>query len=296
MYGRTSGERRCYTCGKYVNTSGEQCEHNQVDAEAALGFVLGVLRQKVVMYGGRDALRTRLTEIAKAAREQKPDDRADERLVLAALLCDAEGELELLTANLARAADLTENNAIKPLFHRKRHEVSELRALLETMGPSEPAVDGSEGDDAEVERALALFEQIEMLASEDGARQALRPLFQRLNLNLWLNFGEGNKGKRKVRVLTGGILTSGDAPLPRKPYGDDADDDGDRSSPGGAAGGSLPPNCDANDASPVGADRAEDVSFSKVHRGDRTPIELFIAGVADVHRSIVSDRTAFEAR
>ena len=102
MYGRTSGERRCYTCGKYVNTSGEQCEHNQVDAEAALGFVLGVLRQKVVMYGGRDALRTRLTEIAKAAREQKPDDRADERLVLAALLCDAEGELELLTANLAR--------------------------------------------------------------------------------------------------------------------------------------------------------------------------------------------------
>ena len=100
-------------------------------------------------------------------------------------------------------------------------------------------------------------------------RATLRPLFRRLTLNLWLNFGQGRKGKRDVRVLTGGIITSGDAPLPRKPYGDDADDDGDRPSAGSAASGALPQVTDANDASPVGVDRAEDVSFSKVHRGDR---------------------------
>lgn len=43
MYARTSGERRLYTCGRYINTYGDQCDHNQVDAEAALEFVLGVL-------------------------------------------------------------------------------------------------------------------------------------------------------------------------------------------------------------------------------------------------------------
>jgi hypothetical protein len=45
MWARTSGERRLYTCGKYINSSGKQCEHNQVDAEATLAFVLQTLRQ-----------------------------------------------------------------------------------------------------------------------------------------------------------------------------------------------------------------------------------------------------------
>ncbi len=36
----------------------------------------------------------------------------------------------------------------------------------------------------------------------------------------------------------------------RAPYGDDADEEGDRPSPGGATGGSLPPICAADDASP----------------------------------------------
>jgi hypothetical protein len=110
-----------------------------------------------------------------------------------------------------------------------------------------------------------------VLAADDAAREAMRPLFRRLNLNLWLNFTEGRKGSRAVRVLTGGMITAGDAPLPRKPYGEDSDDDddGDRPSAGGAAGGALPPANDANEASSVGVDRAEDVSFSKVYRGDR---------------------------
>lgn len=160
-------------------------------------------------------------------------------------------------------------SAIKPLFHRKRQEHANLRRELEKMKNAGRAVNDGGSVDDDVDKALTLFEQIELLAPDKGAREALRPMFGRLNLNLWLNFGQGRKGKREVRVLTGGIITSGDAPLPRKPYGADADDDRGRPSAGGAAGGALPPAGDANDASPVGVDRAEDVSFSKVHRGDK---------------------------
>ena len=38
--------------------------------------------------------------------------------------------------------------------------------------------------DAEVERALALFDQIDALAADEAARGALRQMFRRLNLNL----------------------------------------------------------------------------------------------------------------
>jgi DNA invertase Pin-like site-specific DNA recombinase len=40
MWASTSGQRRVYTCGKYVNTSGRCCAHNRVDAEATLLFAL----------------------------------------------------------------------------------------------------------------------------------------------------------------------------------------------------------------------------------------------------------------
>ena len=116
--------------------------------------------------------------------------------------------------------------------------------------------------DAEVERALALFDQIDALAADGAARGALRQMFRRLNLNLWLSFGEGRKGKRAVRVLTGGLITRATR-LPRRPYGEETDDDGDRPSTGGVTGGALPPVGDANEASPVGVDRAEDVSFCR---------------------------------
>ena len=35
MYARTSGERPLYVCGRYLKSSGVDCEHNYVDGEAA---------------------------------------------------------------------------------------------------------------------------------------------------------------------------------------------------------------------------------------------------------------------
>jgi YD repeat-containing protein len=195
MYPRTSGTRRCYACGKYINSAGQQCEHNQVDAEAALKFVLSVLKQKLMVSGGHHALRRRLVELAKIAREQQPDSTGDEAQVLAARLRDAEAELELLTLNLGRAHDQAEYDAVKRLFHAKRQELAGLRRELDKMNPRQAASDGDEGDEAEIEKALAVFDQIQSLAADDGAREALRPLFRRLNLNLWLNFGGRPQGQ-----------------------------------------------------------------------------------------------------
>ena len=62
---------------------------------------------------------------------------------------------------------------------------------------------------------MELFDRLELMTKDRDARAALRPAFKRLNLNLWLSFGGGRDGKRKVRRLRGGVLTAADQPLRR---------------------------------------------------------------------------------
>ena len=91
-----------------------------------------------------------------------------------------------------------EYDLIKPLVHEKRREVDDLRGQL----AKHPAPAPRRADvDAEVERALALFDQIDALAADEAARGALRQMFRRLNLNLWLSFGEGRKGSARCACL-----------------------------------------------------------------------------------------------
>ena len=96
-------------------------------------------------------------------------------------------------------------------------------------------------------------------------------MLKRMNLNLWLRFVEGKKGNRAVRRLAGGLITTGDDPLPVRPYGGKGDDDNDGDRPAliGAVAGTLPAAGDETETSSASASQQEDVSLSKVHRGDK---------------------------
>lgn len=85
MHGRKSGERLIYECGRYVNTGAAECHHNSVDADAILALVLDSLVECVSKAGGRDAIRARLIERARAeAAGQAPDEEHAASLISAA--------------------------------------------------------------------------------------------------------------------------------------------------------------------------------------------------------------------
>ena len=156
--------------------------------------------------------------------------------------------------------------ALRPRFHAKRQEVERaLRHVGELKRRAEVGSAGRTGIDEEVGKALALFDDIERLAAEPAARAEVRPLLQRLNVNLFLTFAEGRKGKRAVRVLTGGVMTMGDAPLPVRPYGDDEDDndDGNRPQTGSNLVGVSCAAEDHNKTSLIAAEKRKDVSLCK---------------------------------
>jgi hypothetical protein len=97
------------------------------------------------------------------------------------------------------------------------------------------------------------------------AREQIRALLSRLNFNLWLSFGEASQGKRKVRVLKGGIITTGEAEFPVRPYGGTADRPGEDGAVGDSA--SLTAGVTQTPSASLESSR-EGVSFTMCSRGD----------------------------
>ncbi len=271
MWARTCGERRVYTCGMYINTAGRCCDHNNIDAEATLEFVMKVLRQRASMAGGRERLHERLLELARVRREKPLDQFESERLTLERRLADLERDLEFTKANLGRAKDDDEYDAVSSQYRGAKAELVRVREQLAKIAPA-ARPEQAQSPEAEAELALALFDSIEQVAQNPEARAEIRQLIQRLNLNLWLNFSAGKKGTRDVRVLTGGLLTTGNDPYPVQPYGDSGLGHGDdrRANRDGGIKGVSPSAADATKTSSAkSVDPAEDVSLCKAHRGER---------------------------
>ena len=139
---------------------------------------------------------------------------------------------------------------------------------------------------------MRLFDQIKLLAKDAAARAAIPAMLKRMNLNLWFRFTEEMRGKRALRRLAGGVITSGNDPLPVRPYGGtNDDDDGGRPNPGGAGTGTLPAPSDEMQTSSASVSQQEDVSLSKVHRLEETQIERFIAGTMTLNMALVKHLT-----
>jgi hypothetical protein len=72
--------------------------------------------------------------------------------------------------------------------------------------------------DAEVNAALGQIEHLEDLAQKAEDLAVAREILDLINANLFLRFDDAKWGKRTVRKVAGGVLTTGAAPLPIQPY------------------------------------------------------------------------------
>lgn len=123
LYAVTSENRPHYVCSRYMNTSGQACNHNAVDGEAALRFTLNFLRVAVERVGGRDALKAKLDQIAERERTRSSDESCqDASLQLEAKTSAAKTELALIKRNLARASNDEEYSAIRNEFESQQKD------------------------------------------------------------------------------------------------------------------------------------------------------------------------------
>jgi hypothetical protein len=274
MYARMSGKRTLYVCGRYMNGAG--CSHNAIDGEAALRFALGVLRQRAGQFGGREALRRKLLAFAQAPKPPRPEPLHDALKRVEVQLRVAEEDLRLIERNFARARDDDDAEMFRRERQGQQAEVTRLRGELDEI-QAKTVVDTRRvlsDPEQQAEQALALFDEIERLASDAGARAGVPELLEKLNLRMGLYFAEGRKGNRAIRVLQGGVIVTGETSLPVRPYGKSSNPEVPEGCGNNTDGSELPSPAgtggEANKTPPADiVCRREGVSFRKVHRGDR---------------------------
>lgn len=66
--------------------------------------------------------------------------------------------------------------------------------------------------------AHELDDNIESIAQDSEAGSSIPAFLNKINFRLWLNFGEGQKGNRKIGIVKGGVVTTGGMSPPIHPY------------------------------------------------------------------------------
>jgi hypothetical protein len=287
MYGQTSGNRKLYTCGRYMRTCSAECENNSVDAEALLRFTVHTLQQYVVLAGGREGLRHRLEDRPCGQDAVPVVDAIEANLVnLEAIRTRLAEDVAFATRRVLIERDEARSQLLSGELDRLVGELKQAEATLEAARQRVQPVRTIEQD---VEEAVELFSSIEKLSGDESSRLKMAELVKNMGLYIGLNFVAGVKGtKRQVRVLQGGLITFGVQGLPVPLFGDRRV--GDPVKPialeGGTPEGSTTDtmdcviaqqgvvSADGHDAPPAApsgliVSREGGISYTKLSRGDR---------------------------
>ncbi len=228
MYGATQSGRPLYKCGRYMRTSGAECDNNAVDAEALLRHVLGTFLDCARQLFSRSDLESELLKIANSQISIQESVPANERAQIDSRLTLLENDLALIGRNLARAKDQETYDAIERERVKVKADISDLMDRRQRLvGRAVSNANNDTTPQQEVEKALAQLKNLQRIASSLEGRTESRAMLDELGCRIGLGFVGAIKGKkRSVRKLAGGIIVFGDGELPVKLHGKDRIDDG----------------------------------------------------------------------
>jgi hypothetical protein len=276
MYRVPHGDSFKYRCGFHMQSHGAECEHNPVDGPTAVRFAMRMLQDDLLARRLKPKLIARLRELA-AAHAVKPASTSNLQS-LEAELARTNAELVQFEINLGLAKTESSLDAIARTHEKYLTRKAELQSQIHEMKVvAMPVFD----PDAEVRSALAVLDQIEELASDSSRTASFAAMFQLVNLRMAFKFEKQSTSKRATNVVRYGFVAFGNKPLPIKlhqgPTGRKAlskqlmiEAASSAANPGGDS-----PRPDGT-SSGMGGN-----SLGNVSRGDRTPIELFLAGLTE---------------
>ena len=151
MYGATNG-KPLYKGGRYMRTSGAECQHNSVDAEALLRFTLQTLTQPLQLLGGREKLRQLLEQ--RAAREEGPPD--DTQVILSSLelrVSELQQSMKIAAQRMAVESDQDRYEAIAQQFDKLKGQRQQAERELARLQQSRQSAQQSDPD-RDIEAAL----------------------------------------------------------------------------------------------------------------------------------------------
>ncbi len=216
-------------------------------------------------------------QIAEAeARSNRPTDELPSKQ---AALTTVTMQLQTASRNLALAETPAQRQAIAAVFDELSKQQTKIAAEVQALQimrqpPANPQ--------AEVAAAMELVRRLSDLAADEANYAAIGLVFARVNARLFVRFKEVQYKKRKLNKVAGGVVTFGTAPPPIAIYDGPTGRKGLKagSTKQGPAGVVAGPHGSESHPQPDPADPGrESDSFGNRSRGNKTPLELFLAGV-----------------
>ncbi len=203
-----------YRCSIYTKTQGAKCHHNTVPAEALLLFTMTTLVRNLRLVGGPDRIRAAVE--ARLAQVTAEPMTADESLhdQIQARVQRLRQKVDQAPKRILEEDDDELRADLRIALRELKTELADAEKTLSEVGSRVP--DRARGTDPETEvrNALALMDRIEAICSDPTARAELPGLFKELGIRIGLNFREGRRNSRAVRLVSGGIMAFGNRPLP----------------------------------------------------------------------------------
>ena len=220
MYGKSVGKIRTYTCGRYMRTSGSECENNHDDGESLFRLTLNTVHQIVSSKFGRAALAERLNAIAKRENQTLKSDEHQSNLKRLIQQRVTLAKSEAVASR--RMAEEPDDDLYNVLAKEVKKIKTELLGIDEKIDAMRETAKRMVEQPNDVELALTLFENLEKYANTSDLRNSFSSFAHKSGLLVGLAFADAIKGKsRVVRKLTEGIITFSDEHLPVPIHGKD---------------------------------------------------------------------------
>ena len=203
-----------YRCSIYTKTQGAKCHHNNVPAEALLSFTMTTLVRTLRLAGGADRIRAAVeARLAKMAAEPMT---ADESLhdQIQARVQRLRQKVEQAPKRILEEDDSELRADLRSALRELKTELADAEKTLAEVGSRVPDRNREMDAETEVQSALALMDRVEAICSDPTARAELPRLLKDLGVRIGLNFREGRRNSRAVRLVSGGIMAFGNRPLP----------------------------------------------------------------------------------
>lgn len=178
--------------------------------------------------------------------------------------------LENMTVEPDESIKAEMRKIVMDLQARRKQLTEELRKRLDSRVEPPPI-------DRQIEAAMQVFDDLRRLSEDADNLLAISALFQQVDVQLFLRFEPVQLKKRIVNRLSDGIITMGAVPPPIQKYSG-------ATSTARVEGEFANQKKNAPAATAAGANSThfadEQVKSSRnVSRDDRTPLELFLAGL-----------------
>jgi hypothetical protein len=251
-----------YTCGRYQQSHGAQCDHNHIDGPLATRFVLTCLQQRLFSPSLLPKLKQKLGELADRDRRQNPINAT--KAATQSALEQVRGELKRAERNLAYAADEQNFRAVEAVIVELRERE---KALVANSKTAESRPVASSDAETDIGAALDFAKRLSELVSNGKDFALATEAFALANAKLFVKFKPIPKKRRTLNQIVGGVVTLGTAPPPIGLYeGPTSRDKIEKTGPKAAQG-----PCERRSPTPseVQDSGGEETSLGNVSRGDR---------------------------